>query len=83
MYRLFLALMEGTWPQRVSNWRGRRASMAGLILMADGLQPDGESPQPVSAVGSAERAPRQWAAYGPGRYAPRDGLVGRLSCFDQ
>jgi len=45
LYRLFLALMEGTWPQRREQLAGAAGKYGNLILMADGLQPDGESPQ--------------------------------------
>ena len=44
LYRLFLALLEGSWPRR----RERMATAAehdGLILMADGLSPEGAGPQ--------------------------------------
>lgn len=45
LYRLFLALMEGTWPQRRERLAEAASKYGGLILMADGLQPDGKGPQ--------------------------------------
>lgn len=45
LYRLFLALIEGTWPQRRERMAAVAAKHGGLILMADGLAPDGEGPQ--------------------------------------
>ena len=45
LYRLFLALIEGTWPQRRERMAAAAAKHGGLILMADGLAPDGEGPQ--------------------------------------
>ncbi|TEU19358.1 MAG: hypothetical protein E3J21_03975 [Anaerolineales bacterium] len=45
LYRLFLALMEGTWPQRRERLAGAAGKYGNLILMADGLQPDWESLQ--------------------------------------
>ena len=45
LYRLFLALVEGTWPQRRERMAAAVAKHGGLILMADGLAPDGEGPQ--------------------------------------
>ena len=45
LYRLFLALIEGTWPQRRERMEAAAAKHGGLILMADGLAPDGEGPQ--------------------------------------
>jgi len=45
LYRLFLALVEGTWPQRRERMAAAAAKHGGLILMADGLAPDGEGPQ--------------------------------------
>ena len=61
LYRLFLALIEGTWPQRRERLCAAAAKHGGLMLMADGLAPDGAGPQlyvlwevfsgtPVSAV---------------------------------
>lgn len=44
-YRLFLALVEGTWPQRGERVAAAAAKHGGLILMADGLAPDGAGPQ--------------------------------------
>ena len=45
LYRLFLALMSGNWPQRCEKLRVVVEEYGGLILMCDGLQPDGEGPQ--------------------------------------
>jgi hypothetical protein len=45
LYRLFLALIEGTWPQRRERMAAAAAKHGGLILMADGLAPDGEGPR--------------------------------------
>lgn len=45
LYRLFLALVEGAWPQRCQRMAAIAARHGGLILMADGLAPDGEGPQ--------------------------------------
>ena len=45
LYRLFLALVEGTWPQRRERMAAAATKYGGLILMADGLAPDGEGPQ--------------------------------------
>jgi len=45
LYRLFLALVAGSWPQRRERVAATAAKHGGLILMADGLAPDGEGPQ--------------------------------------
>jgi hypothetical protein len=45
LYRLFLALVEGTWPQRRKRIAAAANQHGGLILMADGLSPDGAGPQ--------------------------------------
>jgi hypothetical protein len=45
LYRLFLALVEGTWPQRQERIATAADKHGGLILMADGLAPDGAGPQ--------------------------------------
>jgi hypothetical protein len=45
LYRLFLALIEGAWPQRRKRITAAAAKHGGLILMADGLEPDGAGPQ--------------------------------------
>ena len=45
LYRLFLALMSGNWPQRCQKLQAVVEEYGGLILMCDGLQPDGEGPQ--------------------------------------
>jgi len=45
LYRLFLALIEGTWPQRRERMAAAAAQHGGVILMADGLAPDGAGPQ--------------------------------------
>lgn len=44
LYRLFLALVSGNWPQRSEKLQAAAQEYGGLILMADGLQPDGEGP---------------------------------------
>ena len=45
LYRLFLALVEGSWPRRRERLAAAAAQHGGLILMADGLAPDGAGPQ--------------------------------------
>lgn len=45
LYRLFLALIEGTWPKRRERLTAAAKQHGGLILMADGLSPDGAGPQ--------------------------------------
>jgi hypothetical protein len=45
LYRLFLALLEGSWPRRRERMAAAAAQHGGLILMADGLAPDGAGPQ--------------------------------------
>jgi hypothetical protein len=45
LYRLFLALVEGTWPKRRERLTAAVKQHGGLILMADGLSPDGAGPQ--------------------------------------
>ena len=45
LYRLFLALVEGTWPKRRERLAAAAQQHGGLILMADGLSPDGAGPQ--------------------------------------
>jgi hypothetical protein len=45
LYRSFLALLAGAWPQRHERLAAAAAQYGGLILQADGLQPDGEGPQ--------------------------------------
>lgn len=44
LYRLFLALVNGTWPQRQARLEKAVREYGGLILMADGLQADSEGP---------------------------------------
>jgi hypothetical protein len=44
-YRLFLALLEGSWPRRHERMATAAAQHGGLILMADGLAPDDAGPQ--------------------------------------
>lgn len=44
LHRLFLALVEGTWPQRRERIAATVDKHGGLILMADGLEPDGAGP---------------------------------------
>jgi len=45
LYRLFLALVEGAWPQRRERIAAAADKYGGLILMADGLEPDGAGPE--------------------------------------
>lgn len=45
LYRLFLALMEGAWSRCRERLAEAAGKYGGLILMADGLQPDGEGPR--------------------------------------
>jgi hypothetical protein len=45
LYRLFLALVEDSWPQRRERVAATAAKHGGLILMGDGLAPDGAGPQ--------------------------------------
>ena len=45
LYRLFLVLIEGTWPKRRERLAAAAKQHGGLILMADGLSPDGVGPQ--------------------------------------
>lgn len=45
LYRLFLVLIEGTWPRRRERLKAAAAKHGGLILMSDGLEPDGAGPQ--------------------------------------
>ena len=45
LYRLFLALIEGTWPKRRERLSAAAKQHGGLILMADGLSPEGAGPQ--------------------------------------
>jgi hypothetical protein len=45
LYRLFLALIEGTWPKRRERLSTAAQRHGGLILMADGLSPEGAGPQ--------------------------------------
>jgi hypothetical protein len=45
LYRLFLALVAGTWPHRRQRVAQAAHRHGGLILMADGLSPDGAGPQ--------------------------------------
>jgi hypothetical protein len=45
LYRLFLALLEGSWPRRRERMATAAAEHDGLILMADGLSPEGAGPQ--------------------------------------
>ena len=45
LYRLFLVLIEGTWPKRRERLAAAAKQHGGLILMADGLSPDGAGPQ--------------------------------------
>jgi hypothetical protein len=45
LYRLFLALVAGTWPHRRKRVAKAAYQHGGLILMADGLSPDDAGPQ--------------------------------------
>jgi hypothetical protein len=45
LYRLFLALVEGSWPRRHERMATAAAQQGGLILMADGLAPNDAGPQ--------------------------------------
>jgi len=45
LYRLFLTLIEGAWPERRERLAAAAKQHGGLILMADGLSPDGVGPQ--------------------------------------
>ena len=45
LYRLFLALMAGTWPKRRERLAEAAEKYGGLILKADGLRPDGDGPR--------------------------------------
>jgi hypothetical protein len=45
LYRSFLALVEGAWPQRRERVAAAAAKHGGVILMADGLAPDGAGPK--------------------------------------
>ena len=45
LYRLFLALLEGSWPRRRERIATAATQHGGLILMADGLAPDDAGPQ--------------------------------------
>jgi hypothetical protein len=45
LYRLFLALLEGTWPQGHESLVQAAQRHGGLILMADGLAPEGAGSQ--------------------------------------
>ena len=45
LYRLFLALLAGSWPRRRERMATAVAQHGGLILMADGLAPDEAGPQ--------------------------------------
>lgn len=45
LYRLFTALLEGAWPKRHERIAQAAVQHGGVILMADGLEPDGAGPQ--------------------------------------
>ncbi len=45
LYRLFTALLEGAWPRRRERVAQAAVQHGGVILMADGLEPDGAGPQ--------------------------------------
>jgi len=45
LYRQFLALVTGAWPQREARLQAAAKQYGGLVLLADALAPDGEGPQ--------------------------------------
>jgi hypothetical protein len=45
LYRQFLALLSGTWPQRAARLQAVVRQYGGLTLLSDGLAPDGDGPQ--------------------------------------
>ncbi len=45
LYRQFLALVTGAWPQREARLQTAAKQYGGLVLLADALAPDGEGPQ--------------------------------------
>lgn len=45
LYRQFLALVSGAWPQRRARLKQAARQYGGLVLAVDGLAPDGEGPQ--------------------------------------
>lgn len=45
LYRQFLALVSGAWPKRQACLRLAAEQFGGLVLLTDGLAPDGEGPQ--------------------------------------
>ncbi len=45
LYRQFLALVSGAWPHREARLQTAAKQYGGLVLLADGLAPDGEGPQ--------------------------------------
>ena len=45
LYRMFLALASGTWPQCQARLEHTAEQYGGLILLVDGLAPDGEGPK--------------------------------------
>jgi hypothetical protein len=45
LYRQFLALISGSWPQRAARLQAAVKEYGGLIPLVDGLAPDGEGPQ--------------------------------------
>jgi len=45
LYRQFLVLMSGTWPKREARLREAAREYGGLILLTDGLAPEGDGPQ--------------------------------------
>jgi hypothetical protein len=45
LYRQFLVLVSGAWPQREARLQAAAKRYGGLVLLADGLAPDGEGPQ--------------------------------------
>ena len=45
LYRQFLALVSGAWPKRQARLRLAAEQFGGLVLLTDGLAPDGDGPQ--------------------------------------
>ncbi len=45
VYRQFLALVSGAWPQREARLQAAVEQYGGLILQSDALAPDGDGPQ--------------------------------------
>lgn len=45
LYRQFLALVSGAWPQREARLQAAAKKYGGLVMLVDGLAPNGEGPQ--------------------------------------